>query len=434
MSATNRLTLSSEQEEALRIIQETIDGAMAISRLYGGAEIVLQGFAGTGKTFSVQELVLRNPRIPIVLTAPTNKAVKVLVQKNRAAGLDTPCMTIYKLLGVKPGNSDEKRSLKKDGRDSSQDFRIVIIDECSMLNSEMMTYIRRMLNRHIVIYVGDPKQLPPVGEDLSVSFNTERRAVLSTIMRQRDENPIIALTADIRGMIDTGVIDWDAFAPATGSDGSGIYRADGNLDAWVLDGFLSQTFRDDNDAFRYLAWTNNTVANVNKMVRAAVYGENAPPFVEGERLLFRRPVMQVQAGRPVTVFSTDEEAVVQRVEATTGPRGVPVWALDMKNDEDVRGEVLVVREDGRDFYNALEYELKNAARADRSNWPAYFLFTEQFSEVQSVYAMTVHRSQGSTFGTVFVDLPDISKNRGRPQEMAKLLYVAASRPSRFLVI
>jgi ATP-dependent exoDNAse (exonuclease V) alpha subunit len=134
------------------------------------------------------------------------------------------------------------------------------------------------------------------------------------------------------------------------------------------------------------------------------------------------------------VFSTDEEAVIQRVESTAGPHGVPVWALDMKNDEGVEGEVLVVREDGKQFYDAIEYELKNSARADRSKWPAYFMFTEQFSEVQSVYAMTVHRSQGSTFGTVFVDLLDISKNRGRAVEMAKLLYVAASRPSKFLVI
>jgi hypothetical protein len=281
IAAPPAITLSAEQEAALATIQEAIDGAMAVSRLYGGAEIVLEGFAGTGKTFSVQELVRRNRLIPTVPTAPTNKAVKVLAQKNRATGLDTTCMTIYKLLGVKPGNSDEKRSLKKDGRDSSQDYRIIIIDECSMLSAEMMAYIRRMLNRHIVIYVGDPKQLPPVGEDLSLSFNTERKAVLSTIMRQRDENPIIALTADIRGMIDTGIIDWDAFAPATGSDGSGIYRADGNLEDWVLDGFLSQAFRDDNDAFRYLAWTNSTVVAVNKMVRSAVYGAQAPVFVEG---------------------------------------------------------------------------------------------------------------------------------------------------------
>lgn len=447
IAAPPSITLSGEQEAALKTIQGGIDAAMAIHPLYGGAELLLEGFAGTGKTVSLQELVRRNPKLPIVLTAPTNKAVKVLLQKNRAAGLSTDCMTIYKLLGVKPGNSDEKRSLKKTTKSSCMDYRVVIIDECSMLGADIMKYIREHLNDHIVIYVGDPKQLPPVKEEISRSFRVSDKATLTTIMRQRDQNPIIALTAAIRSMIDDGEVRWDAFAPANGSDGSGIYHADGNFKEWILDGFLSDEFKADNDAYRYLAWTNNTVADINRMVRAAVYGANAPPFVEGERLMFRRPAIKVGGARSFqTLFSTDEEAVIKSVEMDDGPEGVPVWRMEMRSDEGVEGNIIVVTDEGKKYYDREEQRLKRAARQidvanqgkigyDRtpSGWPSYFFFCEQFSEVQSVYALTIHRSQGSTFGTAFFDLLDISKNADTI-EMLKLLYVAASRPSKFLVI
>jgi hypothetical protein len=423
------INFTEEQERALATLQGVIDGHAGTS---DGAQVVLQGYAGTGKTTVVQELVRRNQGHAIVLTAPTNKAVKVLNQKNRQAGLETECVTIYKLLGVKPGNSDEKRSLKKDGKDSSALFDIVVIDECSMLNEEMVGYIQRALRHKVVVYVGDPRQLPPVGEDHSLSFGIKRKAILNTVMRQRGENPIVALTADIRAMIDAGDADWDAFRPATGSDGSGIFKADGSLEDWISDAFTSAEFKADNDSFRYLAWTNKTVNGVNAHVRSLVYGKDAPPFVVGERLLFRKPVIKYVAGKVSVSFTTDEEAVVLSVTVER-VKGITVWALVMRGDDGVSDVVFVVHPDGATAYREEEARLKDKARATRGEWPAYFKFTEQFSEVQPVYAMTVHRSQGSTFDSVFLDLLDIRGNRNEI-EMMKLLYVGASRPRRFLVV
>lgn len=423
------IAFTEEQERALSTLQGVIDGHAGTS---DGAQVVLQGYAGTGKTTILQELVRRNGGHEIILTAPTNKAVKVLAQKNRQAGLGTECATIYKLLGVKPGNSDEKRSLKKDGNDSSGLYDIVVIDECSMLSEEMVGYIQRALKRKVVIYVGDPRQLPPVGEELSPSFGIRRKAVLNTVMRQRGENPIVALTADIRAMIDAGEVDWDAFKPATGTDGSGIFKADGSLEAWLEDAFLSDEFKADNDSFRYLAWTNRTVNSVNAHVRALIYGRDAPAYVVGERLLMRKPVIRHEAGRVITSFSTDEEAVVMAATIETW-QGIACWSLVLRGDDGVTDVVHVVHARGAEMYRAKEAELKDRARASRGFWPDYFKFIEQFGEVQPVYAMTVHRSQGSTFDSVFLDLLDIRGNRS-VLECLKLLYVGASRPRRFLVV
>lgn len=418
-----------EQERAMAVLQGVIDGHAGTS---DGAQVVLQGYAGTGKTSVIQEFVRRNGGHEIILTAPTNKAVKVLSQKNRQAGLGTECATIYKLLGVKPGNSDEKRSLKKDGRDSSGLYDVVVIDECSMLSEEMVGYIQKALKHKVVVYVGDPRQLPPVGEELSPSFGIKRKAVLNTVMRQRGENPIVALTADIRAMIDAGEVDWSAFGSAMGTDGSGIFKADGSLEAWLEDAFLSDEFKADNDTFRYLAWTNKTVNSINAHVRAMIYGKDAPAFVVGERLLMRKPVIHHVAGRVVMSFSTDEEAVVTAATIETW-QDVTCWALILRGDDGVTDSVHVVHANGAEMYQAKEAEMKDRARASRGFWPDYFKFIESFGEVQPVYAMTVHRSQGSTFDSVFIDLLDIRGNRNEI-EMLKLLYVGASRPRRFLVV
>ena len=433
---------------------------------------ITDDYVVTHNTTTIQELVRRykpgryrhrrDGDQGLVLTAPTNKATNVLKLKNVDAGLNTPCTTIHKLLGVRPSSESERRELKKAGKDGSSAYDVVVVDECSMVSSELMALIQRALRFHKVIYVGDPMQLPPIGEELSDTFQVRRKTILSTVMRQRDENPIIALTADLRSQIASGRADLGVFAPAQGSDGCGVFVADGNLHDWLMDAFLSEAFCADNDLFRYLAWTNAAVGSVNRLVRAAKYGAKAPEYVPGERLLFRRPAIKYvrsmneygeMVSRPAVLFNTDEESdVISAEEGVFDPKEffkehfrqsgsavawmpmIPCWYLSMKGESDEFPiTVMVPHIKGRAAYDRMESIMKDNARANRGEWPLYFAFIESFSETQPVYALTVHRSQGSTFGTVFVDLLDIRKNRNTT-EMLKLLYVAASRPKQYLVV
>ncbi|MBI1207407.1 MAG: AAA family ATPase [Azospirillum sp.] len=445
--------LTDEQARAMGVLTAAVAGRQWC---------VLEGYAGTGKTTLITEFA-KHYGDKIVLTAPTNKAVKVLREKARVAGLSCDCTTIYKLLGVRPGNTDENRALKKEGPDGSAPYDVIVIDECSMVPAELNGYLQKAIRGKSVIFVGDPKQLPPVQEELSQTFMLRTKAVLSTIMRQREDNPIISLTADLRSQIDGGMPDMSVFHPAEGNDGVGMYQPGSDLQSWLVDAFMDPEFAKDNDNFRYLAWTNGTVNAVNKFVRGKIYGENADRFLVGERLLFRKPVFDELAGRSIVVFSTDEEAVVKKItishmitpskgfDPKYDPHGLPVfergqpafhqtldvpkikvWALHMETDDGREGVATVVHEDDAKLYSEVEQFIKGVAREHREMWPFYFWFMERFAEVQPVYAMTVHRSQGSTFDTVFIDLLDIAKNRNRV-EMLKLLYVAASRPRRFLV-
>jgi exodeoxyribonuclease V alpha subunit len=54
----------------------------------------------------------------------------------------------------------------------------------------------------------------------------------------------------------------------------------------------------------------------------------------------------------------------------------------------------------------------------------------RLSSVESLYAMTIHKAQGSQFGTVIVQLPGCT-SRALTRE---LLYTAVTRPMRHLVL
>jgi ATP-dependent exoDNAse (exonuclease V) alpha subunit len=71
----------------------------------------------------------------------------------------------------------------------------------------------------------------------------------------------------------------------------------------------------------------------------------------------------------------------------------------------------------------------------------YWGLKQMFAELAYGYALTVHRSQGSTFKYVFVDVPNLQKalkkkNRlsagGFVREGQQLAYVAFTRPSHRL--
>src|SRR5690606_1204004 len=129
-------SLTEEQKEVYNQIIKYLNGELKDVNM-----IALKGFAGTGKTYLITQvlkwyvLMIQNN---ISVTAPTNKAVKIL---RSTANFEHPLIsykTIHKLLGLKE-KIDEKTgkiSFEKDF-DSPSDIDnndVVILDETSMLN------------------------------------------------------------------------------------------------------------------------------------------------------------------------------------------------------------------------------------------------------------------------------------------------------------
>lgn len=437
------ITLNDDQQSAL--------DAILAARASGAKRHLLTGYAGSGKTTLMQEVVRRlgERHDRVAITAPTHKAVAVLARKLREAGIEAETTTIHALLGLRPSPTDGERTiLKRAGRSKGDGYDCVIIDECSMIGADLQDFIDEDLAGCFVLYVGDPAQLPPVGEREAQCFSTPSRSGLNTVVRQAAQNPVLQAANAIRNT-QGGRVSWD-WAHTTDAAPLGVYLGGYNCEDWLKDAFTSDEFRADNDAFRYVAYTNAKVAWVNRMVRRWIYGETLTPFVPGERVICRTPISD-REGEPA--LSTNEEGTVQTIRASevylefeahkNDGRArqalpgwditIPTWRVELVSDRGMEG-VCDIPQQPSSLERVLA-RLKTEAAINRGRWFERFQAAERFSRLQSPYAMTVHTSQGSTFRNVFVDVQDIRKlEYSDPLQMQQMLYVAVTRASHAVVL
>jgi exodeoxyribonuclease-5 len=92
-----------------------------------------------------------------------------------------------------------------------------------------------------------------------------------------------------------------------------------------------------------------------------------------------------------------------------------VWELKIRTPgRGLTRTIHVLHEEERERYeNALERR-RGKAEDDPSKWDRFFELRERFARVDYAYATTVHRAQGSTYDTVFVDHRDTWPSRARP--------------------
>jgi len=78
---------------------------------------------------------------------------------------------------------------------------------------------------------------------------------------------------------------------------------------------------------------------------------------------------------------------------------------------------------------ALATAAKAATGDDRSDyWTRFWAIKNEWGDFRPLHAQTVHKSQGSTYREVFIDLSDIARNT-KWYEVARLMYVAVTRAS-----
>ena len=411
--------LTAHQQAAYAAVQQ---------RLGGGARYTtLRGYAGTGKTFLIARLVdaLAAEDRDVKVCAPTHKAAQVLRSKITHGSVQA--QTIHALLGLRlvPDGEGGYTLAPEKGR-KRPSGGVVIVDEASMIGQAEWEHIERAKKLQW-LFVGDPAQLPPVQEEASPVFDREG-PTLEEIVRQAQGNPILELAWRVR----SGAPYLQAPVYANDQGVAFTRRAGAFLES-ALRAFRSEAFQADGAKARVLAYRNAVVRAYNRRIRAALHGQAAPRFVAGE-WLFARDTWYHE-GVPYLINSEELQVKATAVEEETcRETGTwKVWVLTVRAPGDGRPRYLrVLHEDEQPHYERRLAELKGAALEEKGDWAPYYALKERFAQVDYAYAMTVHKAQGSTFETAFVDHRDLAACRGT--ERQALVYVAVTRPSERLAL
>jgi ATP-dependent exoDNAse (exonuclease V) alpha subunit len=411
------IILNGDQEFALKEILEWLASSE------GDDAIILEGYSGCGKTTLVKEIVRTHPNS--ILTAPTNKAVNVLSR----LGTYCSCMTIQSLLGLAMKANGDTKELKEDKDKIKLNGRkIVVIDEASMIDKSLFKFIQRAMKKYKlkVLFIGDPEQLPPVNEKKSKVWNSYLTFYLTKVMRH--DNQILNLATYIR---ETESYD-DLELSSDFDKNGGVYIFDEqnfieSIIYYAKKGyFLSKSVK-------VIAWRNSTVNKYNQIIRESILGKEAfkSKYVVGERVIFTEPY-----GATIT---TDMEGIIQSIQRDvfkvfidnykTFKFNLDILVMEIKLDNgELVSSIKVIGDAGLDAFNDhLEY-LAREAYENRHKWVEFWNFKDRFALIRHAYAITAHRSQGSTFDEIFVDNIDIGKNRER-KDAKKCLYVSATRPT-----
>lgn len=360
---------------------------------------IITGGPGTGKTTIIRAInnILKAMGHTTLLLAPTGRASKRL---SDATGEDAK--TIHRALDInfkgKEFDSafDTKTELEADA---------IIIDECSMVDSFVMSNITNALDIGMrLILVGDKDQLPSVGAGNILGDLIELDMVpvvsLTQIFRQATESNIVVNAHKINNgekleISKTG--DFFIMNKETPEQNK-------NLIVDLVQNRLPKFLNIDPSQVQVLSALKSGelgVENLNSSLQAVLNpkNNNKPEITVGEKL-FRVGDRVMQ-----TVNNYDKEWV------KNGLSGQGVFNGDIGYIEEIfpnSYETTILFEDGR----RCQYSMVD------------------LDELILSYAITIHKSQGSEFDAVVIPVVG-----GNPMMMTRnLLYTAVTRAKKMVVL
>lgn len=394
-------------------------------------------------------------------------------------------MTIHKLLEFRPIISNENgeqvfkstvasRFLKPGSR------KLIIIDECSMIPKDIVNSLSQYQAK--IIFLGDPAQLPPVREKSSVIFTNIPtdycyHIILDEIMRTKSD--------DIK-KISNIVRKWGEFKNPENelikihNHGSKkfhlYYKGTKHNDSRWFRSYIRKLNAGQSPII--LTWKNETADYYNKLIRQHIHKITVytNDFIINDHAMFTKYYKAILSSgelKPNIYFYTSN--IIKIISITTKKRTIIHWSKlklkDTKTNADIAFNKLLVKLDkfSREFnINIYEvtrndgidhnlYYVKTIGYQDAENYRKmitnvrehleHFYFThksdklsnklwdefhaslrEPYAELSFGYSITTHKSQGSTFSAVMVDLVDICDNPNEDEAM-KALYTASTRGS-----
>ncbi|SFO71674.1 UvrD-like helicase C-terminal domain-containing protein [Variovorax sp. PDC80] len=475
----HEISLTPSQATALQRLKDFLRGDSSC--------FLLRGSAGTGKTTMVSALLahLDASQRPHASLAPTGRAARILgARTGSAAG--TLHRGIYRLETVEVFEDAQTRNdpgirfLYPLRTDDPADT-VFIVDESSMVGdkaaegdvlrfgsgrllADLVEFAR--LSRPgrdpargaRIVFVGDPAQLAPVGDNRSPALSSDylretfglrcESHELTEVMRQSSGSAILERATALRDAIARQ--DFNAFDLAEAGDGAAREIRHLPL-AEALD-HVAQAFRSRANSV-LVTGTNAMALELNRAVRARLWGDEHAAPRAGDLLMVNRnaPMAQLMNGDLVKLLAADAEPEVRQVpiRGETQPVALRFRRMTMAYRN---GDGAVVQVEEVVLENLLEsrdrelspLELRALLVDFRQRHPQLQPKSAEFRatirqdpyfnavQVKYGYAVTCHKAQGGEWDTVVVHFPDA--NAGRNEAFFRWAYTAITRARGSLLL
>jgi ATP-dependent exoDNAse (exonuclease V) alpha subunit len=348
---------------------------------------IITGGAGAGKSYVIRAIQehYANEGYRIVSTAPTN-----------SAALNIDGTTVCRWMGAIP-YYDKRGNLRFkipqqldlfDDCDRSTGWAL-IVDEAFMLQKEWiqaLDYKQGKANNRI-IYVGDPEQLPPVGETDSILI--EKSYPVSSIpgsQRFGNSEFLVDLANDLR------------VAGSRAEVFELLDRIPKKPELYAL-----------NKGYTCLSFTNSNCTRLNSIYTSY---NDLPEIYPGQVLLMDRTILdeKVYTKEEITVTMATHDLVILDNRLTYNLH-TPQTLLQMQDERS---------------------DLLSSGNGSSSSWSDFYKRWEQFLTLYYSRFRTVHSSQGQTLPKVALAVDDFEKCRDT-QTLRRLAYTAVTRSTGDLI-
>ncbi|MBK6571408.1 MAG: AAA family ATPase [Saprospiraceae bacterium] len=427
----NHLNLSQGQETALAKLEAFLAGPANV--------FMLKGYAGSGKTAILRGLVdyLNTSDKDFALMAPTGRAAKVIREKTgqEAFTIHKSIYSYEDMVEIEEGDSFYYYYKIRNNIDVTG--KIFIVDEASMLSdanneseffrfgsghllSDLITYTR-VAHENVkskIIFVGDPCQLSPVGDNSSKAFEanylkehfnlSSEETEMKEVQRQGGDSGILRAAAKIRKSISAHFFN-DFNLRSNGNDIlNPSYEA--FLDIW----------QESASPKIIIASKNKTCLDLNLQIRERIFGNANLPVQKSDIVImggnnYRKGVFNGE----FAVINEVSDTVTQRTIALRAKNSITLYWRDVElifpdaesNNKVVKGKML------ENFIygdNYLKPEETQALYVDfTSRHKGLKPKTEEFKEaimqdeyfncllMKYGYAVTCHKAQGGEWDNVF---------------------------------
>lgn len=364
---------------------------MAVEAIESAQSTLVCGAAGSGKTTALRHAidVLEQAGKRYMLLAPTGKAALRMRAATRR-----PASTIHKVLFAKNADS------------TFHNIDVVIVDEASMVDSELMGDLCKKLLIHNcrIALVGDPNQLPPVGpgkpfEDaLLASPDGVTKVVLDTIYRQQGDSWVLDNAQKI--------LDGEMVSLTNTHDFTFVETED-HITEHTLE-YLGRMWETDDHPSTFQVISPQKVDNRNYDSGATT--ERINSTVQESTTPDGPGVFEFEWGRK---FRTGDRVIQTtnnyKIGVVNGQQGIVLSAdvdgLRVQFDEATENDAAVL-------YSITSTECPHPRELDLA------------------YAITVHRSQGSQWTNVLF----VADQRHTRMLQRRLFYTAITRTEKHLTI